>query len=146
MSHLVAQGERVLVTAQNDQALTVLRDKILEVLRDLSIAVLGSSPAAMEELRSSSSVDAGLDLSLDTAAQERRISELGARIDELRESLRRTDLDLVEALRSEQRELEIPTGPARAREVAEGPPVTGTSTSSATPFPSAARSPSASRR
>jgi very-short-patch-repair endonuclease len=119
VSHLVAQGKRVLVTAQNDQALTVLRDKIPEELRDLSIAVLGSTPAAMEELRSSAQSMQDSISSLDTVAQECRISELGARIDELRESLRRTDLDLVEALRSEQRELEIPTGPARAREVAE---------------------------
>lgn len=119
VSHLVAQGKRVLVTAQNDQALTVLRDKIPEPLRDLSIAVLGSTPAAMEELRSSAQSMQDSISSLDLMAEQRRIEELGARIDELRVSLRRTDLDLVDALRSEQRELDLPTGPARAKEVAE---------------------------
>ncbi|GAA4688782.1 AAA domain-containing protein [Promicromonospora umidemergens] len=119
VSHLVAQGKRVLVTAQNDQALTVLRDKIPAELRDLSIAVLGSTPAAMEELRSSAQSMQDSISSLDLAKEERRIKELGGRIDELRDSLRRTDLDLVEALRSEQRELDLPAGPARAKEVAE---------------------------
>lgn len=119
VSHLVAQGKRVLVTAQNDQALTVLRDKIPEQLRDLSIAVLGSTPAALEELRSSAQSMQDSISAIDVPREERRIAELGARIDELRESLRRTELSMVEALRSEHREFSIPAGPAKAREVAE---------------------------
>ncbi len=51
VSHLVAQGKRVLVTAEKEQALSVLRAKIPEELRDLSLAVLGSTPAALEDLR-----------------------------------------------------------------------------------------------
>ena len=50
VSHLVAHGKRVLVTAQNEQALSVLQDKIPTELRDLSVAVLGSTPQAMDQL------------------------------------------------------------------------------------------------
>jgi len=53
VSHLIAHGKRVLVTAQNEQALSVLRDKFPEELRDLTVSVLGSTPAAMDQLRSS---------------------------------------------------------------------------------------------
>ncbi|WP_388006874.1 AAA domain-containing protein [Georgenia deserti] len=119
LSHLVAQGKRVLVTAQNDQALRVLRDKIPEELRDLSIAVLGSTPAAMEELRSSAQSMQDSLSAIEPVREERRIAELGEMIDQIRENLRRTDLALVEALRSEQREYPLPTGPARAPQVAE---------------------------
>ncbi|MGB2555653.1 AAA domain-containing protein [Cellulosimicrobium cellulans] len=119
LSHLVAQGKRVLVTAQNDQALRVLRDKIPQQLRDLSIAVLGSTPAAMEDLRSSAQSMQDSLSSIDDRREEQRIVELGKKIDQVRENLRRTDLDLVEALRSEQREYALPMGSARAPQVAE---------------------------
>src|SRR5690606_25814435 len=108
VSHLVAQGKRVLVTAEKEQALSVLRDKIPEELRDLSIAVLGSTPAAMEELRSSAQSMQDSLSSLDVPAEERRIRELGATIDALRESLARTDAALVRSLQSEQREYSLP--------------------------------------
>ncbi|MCR1981440.1 AAA domain-containing protein [Cellulosimicrobium cellulans] len=119
VSHLVAQGKRVLVTAEKEQALTVLRDKIPEQLRDLSIAVLGSTPSAMEDLRSAAQSMQDSLSAIDVHREERRIAELGARIDELRESLQKIDHSLVEALRSEQREYPLPEGPARAPQVAE---------------------------
>ena len=43
MCHLLASGERVLVTAQAPKALTVLRDKLPEDLQDLCVTALGSS-------------------------------------------------------------------------------------------------------
>ncbi|WP_182172693.1 AAA domain-containing protein [Flaviflexus equikiangi] len=118
VSHLVAQGKRVLVTAENEQALSVLRDKIPEELRDLSIAVLGSTPAAMEDLRSAvQSMQDSLS-SLDERRETRRIDELAGHVDALRETLQRIDADLVEALLSEQRVYSLPGGPKRARKVA----------------------------
>lgn len=119
VSHLVAQGKRVLVTAEKEQALSVLRDKIPDQLRDLSIAVLGSTPAAMEDLRSAAQSMQDSLSAIDTHREERRIAELGSTIDSRRDSLHRIDAALVEALRSEQREYKLPTGPARAPEVAE---------------------------
>lgn len=119
ISHLVAQGKRVLVTAEKEQALSVLRDKIPEELRDLSVAVLGSTPAAMSDLRSAvQSMQDSLS-SLNVDKEERRITELGQTVDELRDQIRRTDAQLVEALRSEQREYPTPKGPGKAPEVAQ---------------------------
>lgn len=119
VSHLVAQGKRVLVTAEKEQALSVLREKIPEELRDLSIAVLGSTPSAMEDLRGAAQSMQDSLSAIDVTREERRIAELGARIDSLRDSLRRLDASLVEALQSEQQELDIPGGRARAPQVAE---------------------------
>lgn len=119
ISHLVAQGKRVLVTAEKEQALSVLRDKIPEELRDLSVAVLGSTPAAMEDLRGAvQSMQDSLS-AISIHSEERRISELNSSIDELRDAIARTDVALVEALRTEQQEFPLPTGSARAPDVAK---------------------------
>ncbi|MFD0855490.1 AAA domain-containing protein, partial [Actinomadura adrarensis] len=53
VSHLVAHGKRVLVTAHKDQALAVLQEKIPAELRDLSLAVMGSSSAELVRLQRS---------------------------------------------------------------------------------------------
>lgn len=119
ISHLVAQGKRVLVTAEKDQALSVLRDKIPEPLRDLSVSVLGSTPAALEQLRSAVQATQDSLSSLEIERELPRIAERGHEIDDLREELRRIDASLVEALRSEQREFPLPSGPAKAPQVAQ---------------------------
>lgn len=118
VSHLVAQGKRVLVTAQNEQALAVLRDKIPVELRDLSVAVLGSTPAAMDQLRASVQSVMDSAAGLDVEREQRKIRDLGLQVDALREDQRRTDLALVEALRGEEREFVLPAGSARAPDVA----------------------------
>jgi len=53
MSHLLAMGDRVLVTAQAPKALTVLRDMLPEDLRDLCVTALGSSRDDQELLAAS---------------------------------------------------------------------------------------------
>ncbi len=118
VSHLVAEGKRVLVTAQNEQALSVLRDKIPAEMRDLAVAVLGSTPAAMDQVRASVQTVMDSAASLDPTTERRRIDELARQIDTARDEQRLTDLALVEALRSESREFPLPTGPARAADVA----------------------------
>lgn len=119
VSHLVAQGKRVLVTAQNEQALSVVRNKIPEELRDLSIAVLGSTPAALEEMRGSAQAMQDSLSQVDTERGPGKLAEVGSRIDDLREEARRIDLDLISALQSEQREFELPAGAMRASGVAQ---------------------------
>ncbi|WP_394159777.1 AAA domain-containing protein [Galactobacter valiniphilus] len=119
VSHLVAQGKRVLVTAEKEQALTVLRDKIPEPLRDLSLAVVGSTPSAMEDLRASAQAMQDSLSAIDSVAEERRIAELGKQVDELRDRIARTDAELTRALASEQREYETTDGKMRASEVAQ---------------------------
>jgi len=50
LCHLLASGQRVLVTAENPRALAVLREKLPEELRALCISVLGSGGDAFSEL------------------------------------------------------------------------------------------------
>jgi very-short-patch-repair endonuclease len=51
ISHLLAQGRRVLVTAHTDRALKEVRGKLPEPIRPLAVAVVGSSRQDMSDLR-----------------------------------------------------------------------------------------------
>lgn len=116
--HLMAHGKRVLVTAQNEQALGVLREKFPAELRDLTVSVLGSSPQHMDSVRAS--IQAVLDISsrVDPKAQGKEIDELHRQLDATREELSLTDKQLVDALRSEEAEFSLAEGKAKAAEVA----------------------------
>ncbi|BCS31415.1 hypothetical protein TBR22_A06160 [Luteitalea sp. TBR-22] len=50
ISHYLASGQRVLVTAEKAQALKVLRDKLPEPLRELCVTLLGSGAEADKDL------------------------------------------------------------------------------------------------
>lgn len=118
VSHLVAHGQRVLVTAHNEQALSVLRDKIPVELRDLAISVLGSTQVAQGELRSS--VQAIMDAvsDLDPDAESVQLEELAAELDSTRTRQRSLELQLLDLLRDEAAEFPLADGPAKATEVA----------------------------
>ncbi|WP_134664871.1 MULTISPECIES: AAA domain-containing protein [unclassified Amycolatopsis] len=51
ISHLLAQGKRVLVTAQTDRALREVRDKLPEQIKPLAVAVVGTSREDMADLK-----------------------------------------------------------------------------------------------
>ncbi|PRX50856.1 AAA domain-containing protein [Prauserella shujinwangii] len=51
ISHLLAQGKRVLVTAQTDRALREVRDKLPEQIKPLSVGVVGTSRQDMADLK-----------------------------------------------------------------------------------------------
>lgn len=51
LSHLLAQGKRVLVTAHTDRALREVRDKLPADIKPLSVAVVGSSREDMSDLK-----------------------------------------------------------------------------------------------
>lgn len=51
LSHLLAQGKRVLVTAHTDRALHEVRDKLPAEIRPLSVAVVGNSQSELTDLR-----------------------------------------------------------------------------------------------
>lgn len=53
VSHLLAHGKRVLVTAQTSRALRVLHDKIPEPIRALCVSALGNDRASLDALQSS---------------------------------------------------------------------------------------------
>ncbi|WP_327009770.1 AAA domain-containing protein [Dactylosporangium sp. NBC_01737] len=51
LSHLLAQGKRVLVTAHTDRALKEVRDKLPAAIKPLSVAVVGTSREDMSDLK-----------------------------------------------------------------------------------------------
>lgn len=51
ISHLLAQGKRVLVTAQTDRALKEVRGKLPQEIRPLAVAVLGTDLSDMSDLK-----------------------------------------------------------------------------------------------
>jgi AAA domain len=53
VAHLLAQGQRVLVTSHTARALEVLRAKVPEEIRQLAVVVLGNDVSGREELRAS---------------------------------------------------------------------------------------------
>ncbi|MFI0407420.1 AAA domain-containing protein [Actinomadura sp. 3N508] len=119
VSHLVAHGKRVLVTAHKDQALAVLRDKIPAELRDLSMAVLGSSSAEITELqRSVQAITAAAD-GVDEEREERAAAALRDRLDRVQGDVALLRKRLRESLEREQESLEAGGFRRTAAEVAE---------------------------
>ncbi|TDD36418.1 DNA helicase [Actinomadura sp. KC06] len=119
VSHLVAHGKRVLVTAHKDQALAVLREKIPEELRDLSLAVLGASSADLTELqRSVQAITAAAD-GVDEEREERATAALRDRLDQVQGDVALLRKRLRESLAREQESLEIGGFRRTAAEVAE---------------------------
>ena len=119
VSHLVAHGKRVLVTAHKDQALTVLRDKIPADLRDLSLAVLGSSSAHLTELqRSVQAITSAAD-GVDEEREGRAVAALRVRLDEVRGDVLLLRKRLRTGLEREQESLEVAGHERRAAEVAD---------------------------
>ncbi len=51
ISHLLAQGKRVLVTAHTDRALREVRDKLPEAVKPLAVAVVGAAREDMADLK-----------------------------------------------------------------------------------------------
>ncbi|GAA2280881.1 very short patch repair endonuclease [Actinomadura luteofluorescens] len=119
VSHLVAHGKRVLVTAHKDQALAVLRDKIPAELRDLSLAVLGSSAADLTELqRSVQAITAAAD-GVDEAKEEKATADLRVLLDQVEAEVALLRKRLRESLARERESLEIGGFSRPAADVAE---------------------------
>jgi very-short-patch-repair endonuclease len=88
ISHLLAQGKRVLVTAQTDRALKEVRAKLPDEIKPLAVAVVGSDRSDMADLKVavegiSSRSDEGDPETLATRTQ-RLVDDALAEIDELR--------------------------------------------------------------
>lgn len=83
VSHLVGHGQRVLVTSQKEQALSVLRDKIPESIRDLSVAVLGNSAASIAQLDASVQAIYANAVALDRTGARKQIAALEIELDDL---------------------------------------------------------------
>ncbi len=116
--HLVAHGQRVLVTAQDEQALGVLRDKIPPELRDLSVAVLGSSRADLDELRAAVVEISGALSDVDPARETAAVKALAEELDAARAHARTLELRMIDLLAAQALEFELPHGRERAPAVA----------------------------
>ena len=83
VSHLLAHGQRVLVTSHTSRALEVLLDKLPDEIRSLSVSLVGDGRAGMRELQRS--VSAIVNRSTDAEWQTSKIDQRIARFRQLRE-------------------------------------------------------------
>jgi very-short-patch-repair endonuclease len=105
LGHLLAQGKRVLVTAQTTKALRVLREKVTEPLRPLCVSVLDSDLESRNELEHAvNGIIAGLTRDASTfereaAAQKqtrkRLLETVASKAEQLRDALRGEYEDVV---------------------------------------------------
>ncbi|RTL67041.1 MAG: hypothetical protein EKK42_16670 [Pseudonocardiaceae bacterium] len=107
ITHLLAQGKRVLVTAHTDRALKEVREKLPEAVRPLAVAVVGSSREDMSDLRVAVERIASTAAEHDAGEAAATIDRNLAAIDHLRRL--RADLThrLQEAREREVREVDI---------------------------------------
>ncbi|WP_233625463.1 AAA domain-containing protein [Actinoplanes sp. ATCC 53533] len=84
LSHLLAQGKRVLVTAQTDRALKEVRAKLPEAIRPLSVAVVGASREDMADLKVAVNTISQRAIDFDDTLSGRTIDHHLEAVDELR--------------------------------------------------------------
>ncbi|MCI1901789.1 MAG: AAA domain-containing protein [Bifidobacteriaceae bacterium] len=110
IANLLAQGKRVLVTSSKDQALEVVQEKIPAEIKDLTIAVLGSSPAAMSNLQLSARKMQDSLTNIDVSKGRLQISELLREIESLSEAERKNSLALKDALATQGKHYLLKSG------------------------------------
>lgn len=84
VSHLLAQGKRVLITAHTDRALREVRAKLPREIQSLAVAVIGQSRSDMADLRTAVDNISRRADDFDSADSRRTIAGHTARIDDLR--------------------------------------------------------------
>lgn len=111
ISHLLANGDRVLVTAQAPKALTVLRNLLPEGIRDLCVTALGSSREDQRLLEESvrGIIRRKSEWQGPQVAQH-KIEEAESQLQELEAKLARIERDLREFREAETYSHELPGG------------------------------------
>lgn len=84
LSHLLAQGKRVLVTAHTDRALGEVRNKLPAQVRPLAVSVIGSSRSDMADLKVAVETIGRRSVEHDHAEARRSIEEALADVEQLR--------------------------------------------------------------
>ena len=84
VSHLLAQGMRVLITAQTDRALQEVRTKLPREIQSLAVSVIGQSRSDMADLRTAVDNISRRADDFDTEESRKSIDQHVAKIDELR--------------------------------------------------------------
>jgi very-short-patch-repair endonuclease len=97
LSHLLAQGKRVLVAAHTDRALREVRDKLPPAIKPLSVAVVGSSRSDMSDLKVAVEHIAATASEHDPEAAARDIAKSLSTIDDLRRQRAATYRRLLDA-------------------------------------------------
>ena len=85
--HLMANGKRVLVVAQKEDPLRVLRDGLPEEIRSLCLAVLGRTTDQLVQLQLAARELADRAATLDQAAEARRVERLTRLLEEAEREL-----------------------------------------------------------
>lgn len=104
ISHLLAQGKRVLVTAKTDRALKEVRNKLPEAIKPLSVAIVGAGREDMADLKIAVERIAGAAADYEEEVAKARIDWHLDQIDVLRRDRARVHHKLIEA-----REVEVRT-------------------------------------
>lgn len=86
LSHLLAQGKRVLVTAEKERALYELRDKLPAEIRELAVSVIGTQSAEQVELQNAINVIDGRAANFSSAESANQINAHKHNLERLRES------------------------------------------------------------
>lgn len=102
ITHLLAQGKRVLVTAHTDRALEEVRGKLRDEIKPLCVAVVGTSRDAFADLQASVQRISAMADEHDPARSVRSTDAVRRRIEDLRR--RRADIER-RLLRAREREV-----------------------------------------
>lgn len=84
VSHLLAQGKRILITAQTDRALREVRAKLPREIQSLAVAVIGQSRSDMADLRTAVDNISRRADDFDVVESQRSIARHISKIDDLR--------------------------------------------------------------
>ncbi len=95
ITHLLAQGKRVLVTAHTDRALAEVRGKLPVQMRDLCVSVAGASRDNFDDLKLSMERIAAAADDHDAPSARRRVEASTARVAELRAARARVSEQLL---------------------------------------------------
>lgn len=119
ISHLLAHGKRVLVTAEKAQALAVLQSKIPVEIRDFAVASIGESAADTETLRLSVQrmQDSLCDVDVQRARQ--RVTRLNETIDQADERIEAINRELISRLERQMDEFDTGDGRKSAAQTAQ---------------------------
>ena len=101
--HLLATGQRLLVTAETAQALRVVKEMLPEDLKPLCVSFLGQGGGAFAELNRSVQGITTKQAVYTQGDDDRRISEVEGELEEARRRLARTDSEL-RSLRADETE------------------------------------------
>lgn len=108
IAHLLAQGKRVLVTAQTDRALKEVRTKLPDAIKPLSVAVVGAGREDMADLKIAVERIAAAATDHEDEEARRRIEQHLVEIDLLRRQRASVHHRLLEAREAEVRTYERP--------------------------------------